>query len=80
MDNTTNICEGCKSYKLLAENSKQKMRGCAIEKPFISNSVKCSCLDCIVKVICDDMCYRYKVYAWTSRTINTFEKRIDQSG
>ena len=76
MSKKENICKGCRSYKLPNNNSKVKIRGCAIEIPFISNNVKCPCLDCIIKMICNDMCDRFNAYAKTSRTRNTFEKRI----
>lgn len=79
MDKTANICEGCKSYKLV-DYQPERIRGCGIEIPFISNTVKCPCLDCIIKGMCDDMCHRFKLYSRISRMRNTFEKRIKANG
>ena len=85
MEETPNICEGCKSYFTAEYNkdetcSQIKIRGCAIEKVFVSNTVKCPCIDCIVKMICDDMCQTFHRYANFSRVRSTFERRIRASG
>ena len=79
MEETPNICEGCKSYFAPQDawnNKRDKIRGCAIEKAFVSNTVKCPCIDCIVKMVCDDICLRFQTYSNFSRVRSTFERRI----
>ena len=73
-----NICEGCKSYKPVDKNQNQtrKIRNCAINIPFISNTVKCPCLDCIVKGICVEACDRFKSYDNFVRVKKHFENKM----
>lgn len=76
------VCEGCLSYYVSTDpwnKSHIKTRGCALNTPFISNTVKCPCIDCIVKMICDDMCDRFVEYKRISKLRYEFQNgRVDR--
>lgn len=54
-----NECEGCKTYNDI--NSKGTCNACNI--PRLAGTVKCPCVDCLVKGICVKPCTEFMIYA-----------------
>ena len=51
------LCKGCRSYALITQGGKKIYhRNCMMEIPFISPTNKCPCMDCILKVMCNNIC------------------------
>jgi len=58
-------CKGCLSYYIPKDawnTSHRKIKGCGVRIPFISNSVKCPCMDCLLKMVCEEVCDKFERY------------------
>lgn len=67
-------CEGCLSYYIPFGNLYHE---CVIKIPIISPTVKCPCMDCLLKMICEEECERFTLYKNTSKLRQHFELKRD---
>jgi hypothetical protein len=49
-----NECEGCPIYKTV--HSEPVNKAC----PYLSETLKCPCKNCLIKVVCSDLCEPWK--------------------
>jgi hypothetical protein len=57
-------CFGCVAYRNLYGEENPHC-GLAVI-PCISESLKCPCINCIIKVVCDQTCEAFRIYAQQS--------------
>lgn len=69
------ICKGCRTYNICSKNISEHLDQhkiyiylCNASSPFIEGRGICPCSDCVVKMICENPCEKYK--AFTSKDIS----------
>ena len=52
------LCRGCKSHGIIEFRNGGKLfhRTCMIENPVLSPIDQCPCINCILKVMCNNIC------------------------
>ena len=66
-------CEGCLSYYVPFGSTYHE--SCAIWIPIISRTLKCPCMDCLLKMICEEECERFTLYRNTSKLICKYRQK-----
>ena len=66
-------CEGCLSYYVPYGSTYHE--SCTRWIPIISHSLKCPCMNCLLKMICEEECERFTLYRNTSKLIYNFRQK-----
>lgn len=67
-------CKGCLTA-YVPNGDYGDYTSCVVKIPFISNTVKCPCMDCLVKMVCGDMCEKFTLYKEMSELRHEFESQ-----